>query len=85
MRALAVQELAYPSLSAHDLDKDLQVLYQKKIFGSTLRTDFLIILYHQVIVKCGVQGDIYDLGSQQCLEVLFKTYPIAISLQLHFP
>ena len=42
-------------------------------------------MYHQVLVKYGVQGDIYDLGSEQLLEVLSKTYPIAISLQLHFP
>ena len=52
-------------------------------FSSTLRTD-IVIIYHQVIGKCGVQGDIYDLGSEQLLEVLSKTYPIAISLQLHF-
>ena len=53
-------------------------------FSSTLRTD-IVIIYHQVIGKCGVQGDIYDLGSEQLLEVLSKTYPIAISLQPHFP
>ena len=37
-------------------------------------------MYHQAIVKCGVQEDIYDLGSERLLEVLSKTSPIIQNL-----